>query len=71
MQIYGYQPCGSTSYIAAFKPPSSGEEMWKWCRDAFGYAGTVPKARWKNGIAYGEIEFAQENDLMLFMLRWA
>lgn len=64
-------------YVANFTAPYSGQEMYTWCRDHYGLPShdlsdfSTDAARWWNGIAIGEILFRYEEDLTLFILRWA
>lgn len=64
-------------WVASFKAPESGEEMWSWCRETYGPAGIAESTRadtthrWINVIAFGEVHFRNERDLTLFLLRWS
>jgi hypothetical protein len=65
---------GEPCYIAAFgRPLSEQSDIRRWCYQTYGTPGyrydddlTV----WKDNIAFGEIEFARESDLSLFLLKW-
>lgn len=70
MQIHHYkQTCDPGWWVAAFRSPTSDMrvEVLRWCINTYGDS----KDRWKQGIKYGEISFAEEKDLALFLLRWS
>lgn len=49
-------------------------EIRRWCWEAFGSEGhniNTMQTRWKDCIDAGEIMFEREEDLAMFILRWA
>ena len=45
----------------------------KWCLDTFGPSGyreDTQDTRWVNNVNTGDITFLQEQDLVVFLLRW-
>ena len=62
-------------YVAAFESyPKNEIDIRRWCYQAYGAAGLDVNnfyVRWIDHIKYGEIEFALEEDLTLFLLRWS
>lgn len=70
---------GGNTHIAAFSNPGTRAslELAAWCSNTFGPSGgnfgdpIEWGYRWRNGIHYGEIEFTDEQDLALFILRWS
>lgn len=71
-------PRGEPCYIAAFnsshgRPLSVEPDIRRWCYQTYGapgYRDHDDLMVWKDNIAFGEIEFARESDLSLFLLRW-
>lgn len=63
-------------HVAAFpeQHPSVDMEIKRWCWQMFGQEGYMVNSneiRWKDSIEYGEIRFQREEDLSLFLLKWA
>lgn len=62
-------------YVAAFETPRENRsEITRWCYKTFGSAGKpkgATETRWKDSIRFGEIYFAQKEDLAMFVLRWS
>ncbi len=83
MRIHCYEKFGIdhyvTSYMVAFTftNPNQDIEIAAWCRDTFGPSGgefgytPQPGYRWRNGIPYGEVDFANEEDRIIFILKWS
>ena len=66
---------GEPVYMAAFATSSllKNREIREWCYETYGWPGyqaNTDLAVWRDDIAFGEIEFARESDLSLFLLRW-
>lgn len=67
---------GDPVYIAAFAKASLSKhhEIRTWCYETYGWPGYQAAndfTRWRDDIAFGEVEFARESDLALFLLRWS
>ena len=67
---------GDPVYIAAFAKASLSkhQEIRSWCYETYGWPGYQAAndfTRWRDDIAFGEVEFARESDLALFLLRWS
>lgn len=65
---------GIRRHFAAFPklPTKSAEEtMRSWCEETFGKSTIWLHGTWEDRIRYGEISFARETDLALFIMRWA
>jgi len=45
-------------------------EIRKWCTDTFGEPNHK-HSRWHDETTWGNIEFADKKDLLLFQLKWA
>ena len=62
--------------MAAFATSSllKNREIREWCYETYGWPGyqaNTDLAVWRDDIAFGEVEFARESDLALFLLRWS
>ena len=67
---------GEPVYMAAFAklPLLKNREIRSWCYETYGWPGyqaSVDLVVWRDDIAFGEVEFARESDLALFLLRWS
>ena len=67
---------GDPVYIAAFAklPLLKNREIRAWCYETYGWPGYQAAndfTRWRDDIAFGEVEFTRESDLALFLLRWS
>jgi hypothetical protein len=63
-----------TRYVAAFTYSKIDvDAVKKWCYETFGPPTQRydEDMRWWDGIKYGEVEFVNEEDLLMFILRWA
>jgi hypothetical protein len=63
-------------YIAAFRRQDEERttEIRKWCWQTFGQAGyrvNSDETRWADSLKHGEIMFEREEDLAVFLLKWA
>jgi hypothetical protein len=61
-------------HVAAFALPKNYKSIIEWCYQTFGtpdWNHLTKQTRWKNQIFYGEVYFCREEDLVLFLLRWA
>jgi len=60
-------------YVAAFTlQKGMYEPVSEWCYQTFGEPGDGEDLdRWEDQIWYGEIWFRDEQDLMMFKLRWS
>jgi len=61
-------------YVAAFTTPKNYYDIAKWCYNTFGEPGFIhntQRTRWADDIHYGEIYFSNEEDLLMFILRWS
>ena len=47
------------------------EELRSWCKATFGKSGDLEHGAWHDRIQYGEISFARESNLALFVMRWS
>ncbi len=61
--------------VAAFKTPKENRaEITKWCYQTFGAPGMnhlTKQIRWKDSIQYGEVYFRNQDDQLMFVLRWS
>ena len=63
-------------YVAAFAG-LPGPKIWeirRWCWQTYGdpgYRTDIDLTVWRDALTYGEVEFARESDLALFLLRWS
>lgn len=72
MLIHSFQDTFTTRHVALFNTFGGATLGWmfdmhKWCEETFGHEGE----RWRDQINSGEVDFRDEKDLMLFLLRWA
>lgn len=60
-------------YRADFTLPKNYREIIEWCHTTFGQPGFLQDstARWADDIWYGEVYFRDNEDLMMFVLRWS
>ena len=78
MNIHTYQIITQDYYarrfVAAFTRHSSFEHIRTWCIETFGPASTTgsdpEKMIWQDNIRLGEVVFAHEADLALFLMKW-
>lgn len=71
MNIRSYQ-LQSSKYIAEFLGPIINfYELYEWCDQTFGPRGDGQRWQKDIGIGYGGVEFVQEEDLCLFLLKWS
>lgn len=80
--VHVYNPIGRPSiYVVAWIYLTSQTKnigkMRKWCYDSFGESApdsvklsSSIQYKWKDYIAFGEIEFVNEKDLNWFLLKW-
>ena len=47
------------------------EEMRAWCVNSWGLSSLSLTGTWNDRIQYGEVDFACESDLALFIMRWS
>lgn len=84
MKIHHYQSLTEDGYyVAAFNTwgtalrsqQDARNEMRKWCHSVFGSSEKLynkpNKPRWIDDIMWGEVQFLNEKDLILFLLRWS
>ncbi len=61
--------------VAAFETPRENRpEITSWCYKTFGPPGInhlTQQVRWKDSIRYGEVYFLNQEDRLMFILRWS
>lgn len=62
-------------YVAAFplQHIEQVNEIRKWCFKTYGAPGNIfdkPRVRWRDDVKMGQVNFDNERDLMMFVLRW-
>ncbi len=61
--------------VAAFKTPKENrKEITRWCYKTFGPPGMnhlTKQVRWKDSIQYGEVYFSNQEDQLMFVLKWS
>lgn len=75
MLVHTYKPPYKDYHVVAFQSPvSNAREIGQWCYTSFGPSGylhNTAEVRWRDDIHYGEVTFSREEDLALFLLKWA
>ena len=77
MNIHQYQSVdirGIRRFVAAFPtlPTRAAEEQVRtWCEEMFGKSTIWLHGVWEDRIRYGEVTFAKESNLALFVMKWS
>ena len=63
---------GLRRFHVAFPRPTkeAEEELRTWCEETFGKSTIWLHGVWEDRIRYGEVTFAKESNLALFVMRW-
>jgi hypothetical protein len=67
---------GRDKYVVSFSPAWAEQEQVEirdWCQELFGPSGRTHKYRWRYGWSQttNNYYFKHEQDLMLFIMKWA